>query len=962
MSSTPLFSLVVPTYGVETWIGTFLESLRRQVGGLGDVELVFVIDGSPDRSEDIIREWIAEHEVSGARVIVKPNGGLSSARNAGLECATGKWVSFPDPDDALDAGYLKGVRDYLVAAAEDPAYIACRFMPFSSEDPSSAQDDHPLSFRFKPGTRTVDLDLEPRYFPFSVNNSFGRLDFIRAAGLEFDGRVRPVAEDGVYTAHYLAASSTRRVAFIAESMYFYRKRADGSSLVDKSWGDHDRYTAVLRHGFITAMERFGDRTPPTWLQFMALYDLQWYFKNDARSGSVTASLPGGVLAEFHELLERLIGRFDPRAFLDYDLTWMPEELRMAWYAARTGSVPTMQRVRVDHVDPQQRAARFTYYLTDPSQTETVLVGGVPAPVMGAKSRSVNYFGKTFVYERIGWVDAQRDFAIMLPGGTAPAEIVFAGHDVPSRYAHSDLVWSRLRGRGTPQPELPAPTPWTEPERRTLRRRALGRLARVRAERREARETARVERLGRSERAQKRYRRAWVLMDRDTMARDNAEALYRHLRREHPEVNAWFVLSQTSPDYPRLKSDGFRMVGYGTPEHVALMKSAAHLISSQIDRYIVTPYDFKRYGRNWWRFTFLQHGVTKDDLSHWFNSKTMHLMLATGEAEYASFVSDETPYKLTSREVEITGFPRHDELQRRFEATPNDERNVVLIMPTWRQYLLTSDTTSSNQRALAEGFHATAYFQNWIQLLSSPQIRDAAERAGVEVAFAPHPNLQGLLGPDDVPDWVHLVSYAEDDIKSWIARAVLAVTDYSSLAFDAAYVRTPSVYFQFDREEFFAGAHAYRKGYYSYPDDGFGPVVEDAETAIREIVAAIESPKEFVEPYADRIERVFTYRDTDNSERTVQAIRRINKPLRNRVPGLVDRREIVADAVEESSSSAGPDPLSVAVEALEQSARVPEQTVEALLLTVDALDSGAAVTGSDGQVLDPPMEHDQSTTR
>lgn len=959
MSSTPLFSLVVPTYGVEAWIGTFLESLRRQVGGLGDTEVIFVVDGSPDRSEELIRQWIAEHDVTTARVIVKENGGLSSARNTGLDSATGTWVSFPDPDDALDANYLRGLRDYL-AANEEPDYIACRFMPFSSDDPSSAQDDHPLSFRFKPGTRLVDLDLEPRYFPFSVNNSFGRLDFIREAGLEFDGRVRPVAEDGTYTAHYLAASPSRRVAFIADSMYFYRKRADGSSLVDKSWGDHDRYTAVLRHGFITAMERFGDQTPPTWLQFMALYDLQWYFKNDARSGSVTASIPADVLTEFHELVDQLIGRIDPKSFLDFDLTWMPEDLRMAWYAARTGSVPPDQRVRVDHIDPNQRATRFTYYLSDPQETETLLVRGIPTSAMGAKSRAVNYFGRTYVHERIGWVDAQQDWAMILPGQTNPAELVFAAQDVPSRYAHADLVWSRLRGRGTPRRELPRPTPWQSPEHRSLWQRARGRLEREIIKRHDVREPLRVKKLARSEKVRKKYHRAWVLMDRDTMARDNAETLYRHLREAHPQINAWFVLSKSSPDWARLKADGFRLVEYGTREHVLLMKNAAHLISSQIDRYIVTPYDFSRYGRNWWRFTFLQHGVTKDDLSHWFNSKTMHLMLTAGKAEYDSFVSDGTPYKVTGREVSITGLPRHDDLQRLREATPNAERNIVLVMPTWRQYLLTSDTTSSNQRTLAEGFHETAYFQNWIKLLSSPEIRDAARRAGAEVAFAPHPNLQGLLTPEDIPDWVRLVSYAEEDIKAWIARSTLAVTDYSSLAFDAAYVRTPSVYFQFDREEFFAGAHAYRKGYFSYPKDGFGPVVEDADLAIRAIVEAIEAPKEFGEPYADRIERVFAHRDTNNSERTVQAIRRINKPLRNWLAG-VDRADVVGDAGEESFGPES-DPLSIAADVLEQSGKVSEKAREALLYAVDAQDSDAEDTGPDGRLLDPPMEHDQSASR
>ncbi|WP_284328522.1 hypothetical protein [Demequina litorisediminis] len=64
----------------------------------------------------------------------------------------------------------------------------------------------------------------------------------------------------------------------------------------------------------------------------------------------------------------------------------------------------------------------------------------------------------------------------------------------------------------------------------------------------------------------RYRDAWVLCDRDVQAHDNAEHLYRYLAAERPDINAWFALSRRSPDYARLKREGFRLLDYGSWRH------------------------------------------------------------------------------------------------------------------------------------------------------------------------------------------------------------------------------------------------------------------------------------------------------------------------------------------------------------------------------------------------------------
>ena len=90
-------SLIVPVYNVEKYLGKCLESCRNQT--LNDLEIICVDDGSTDSSGRILDEFAAED----SRVIVihKENGGVSSARNAGLKAANGELIMFLDADDFL---------------------------------------------------------------------------------------------------------------------------------------------------------------------------------------------------------------------------------------------------------------------------------------------------------------------------------------------------------------------------------------------------------------------------------------------------------------------------------------------------------------------------------------------------------------------------------------------------------------------------------------------------------------------------------------------------------------------------------------------------------------------------------------------------------------------------------------------------------------------------------------------
>lgn len=99
-----LVSVIVPIYKVERFLRRAIDSVIEQK--YRNLEIILVDDGSPDACPNICDEYKIRDER--IRVIHKRNGGLSSARNAGIDIATGKYIAFLDADDILNENYKIG--------------------------------------------------------------------------------------------------------------------------------------------------------------------------------------------------------------------------------------------------------------------------------------------------------------------------------------------------------------------------------------------------------------------------------------------------------------------------------------------------------------------------------------------------------------------------------------------------------------------------------------------------------------------------------------------------------------------------------------------------------------------------------------------------------------------------------------------------------------------------------------
>lgn len=210
-----MVSVIIPVYKAEKYIRECLESLLRQ--SYADVEILVVIDGSPDGSAEIARSLAAQD----ARICVldQENKGVSAARNLGLEHARGEYVTFIDADDYVAPDYV----EYLLKlATEHEAEFALSRNAFTSKDQTDEPADRVYSLE---ATEAVAFLLSPRVIVGCWNKIYKR-DFLEENHLRFSTEL--FYGEGLQFI-VSAAKACNRLAVGSRRVYYYRRNNEASA-------------------------------------------------------------------------------------------------------------------------------------------------------------------------------------------------------------------------------------------------------------------------------------------------------------------------------------------------------------------------------------------------------------------------------------------------------------------------------------------------------------------------------------------------------------------------------------------------------------------------------------------------------------------------------------------------------------------------------------------------------------
>ncbi|WP_084127800.1 CDP-glycerol glycerophosphotransferase family protein [Demequina sp. NBRC 110055] len=852
------FALVVAAYNVRRYLKDFTQSLERQTIDPEEFEVIFVDDGSTDDTLEWLENW-ANKTALAATVLTQPNAGQGAARNTGMRAATAEWISFPDPDDWVGESYLERVAAQL-KATPSVSMIATNRVMFH-EAKNSIAYDHPLAAFFY-RDHVVNLARRPDYFHGGSNSSFMPLDRLREHGLEFDTRIRANFEDGLFNASYLLHCEEPSIGFLKSAEYFYRKRADNSSTLQSTNSSEHRFTTTAEHGFLGVLRlsaSLGLSAPPVWLQNVILYELSWYFQQDVSFNSGTA-VPPQTLEIFRAHLKEIAAHLQPHVVQSFRLRRFDGPWRVALTHGLAGTQWASPEIVVDRYDDKRKLVRLAYRFVGTEPSFTFQSAGESVEPVHTKVRSHDMFGAPLVYERLVWLSSRHNVSVWRDGERYPLAT-----DWPSSVRTEFTPREVARKFGFPK----APVGTTAKRRRKplLDQATLA--------------------IGRSRVAKHFLRRSWVFIDRPTDAEDSAEVMYRHVRANHQDINAWFVVGGSSPAWRRLRSGDRKVVRYGSRLWLLLLMNAEFVISSHADDSVMKPRRYRNVvGRQPWRFVFLQHGVIKDDLSRYVNPKGIDLFVTSTVPEHESIVGDRNNYVYSTREVVLAGLPRFDALYQLDNAGQGSRGKYITLAPTWRHWLEGTVKNGLTSASLA-AFEGSDYAQQWLGLLRSDELRLAAESAGLRVALLPHPNLRQALTALGVPSHVTLLDFEDGKAQANFVDSAALITDYSSMAFNAAFLHRPVVYFQFDAERFVNGGHTSRPGYFSYERDGFGPVVQDVDDVVASIREALEGDGTATAEYAARADATFAFRDAHASERVTQAIlemrRAVPSPLAEFAP-------------------------------------------------------------------------------
>lgn len=219
-------SIIIPVYNAEKYIGSCLDSLLAQ--DISDYEILCVNDGSKDGSAAILENYARQH--TNILVIHKENGGVTSARNAGLEAARGDFIWFVDADDLIKENTLGKLRA-LAAGKDRVIFGAYEFTDVLTEEELALSQKNQLS------TNTS-------FYDSVVWRCLLRRDFLIRNGLCFRYPELTHGEDGLFM--YEVTLCNPDSAETDEVLYFYRLHSGSAEAVVSPESHRRRLRSLIR--------------------------------------------------------------------------------------------------------------------------------------------------------------------------------------------------------------------------------------------------------------------------------------------------------------------------------------------------------------------------------------------------------------------------------------------------------------------------------------------------------------------------------------------------------------------------------------------------------------------------------------------------------------------------------------------------------------------------------------------
>ena len=886
-----LFSVIIPVYKVEKYLPETLQSVEAQTIGFDKIQVILVNDGTPDKSGEICENFKRKYPEN-VVYIEKENGGVSSARNAGMPFAQGKYVNFLDSDDKWDENAFLNAYNFFEEHYDEFDVLSCRVKRFEASDVW-----HALDYKYSDGNRIAVLDDPKDYniMQFYVGSVFIKSEALKSDDL-FDTKVK-ISEDAMFINKLILRKL--KLGICADSIYYYRKRYDETSVTQSKHQSMDYYTTSPERCYKSFVDEsvalYGEVIP--YIQNVLAYDIGWRVRE----------APSEIILSDEKLYENYC------SFLKTYLMYVDEKYIISNRVhRRIGFKVAMLRLRngtdllsetyfdkekgaIFYKDMSLLRLRSKHKLChinvckvkenpENGKTELIIEGLIAKWVLdcckdenvsftvrvGKKNLEIkrrdyslvkakSFYGESNRYDSfrkkidIGALLAEREkikleFCLNFSGEPYPITVNY-GAFVPSavEFSACNSIFSpyiitcksgniTVRKSANIEEDIKL---FREEEIKALTLLDKGEYVSRRNEIIAFREKLDSKKL-------------WIIADKENEAGDNGEAFFRFMtdkvQNENSDIIPVFALSKESKDYERLSScgkvispedDNFRLMLICS-DKVIMSSPEKFLIDYLSDEEKIYVGDLVKN-----QVVIIDSKLIAKDKSetHGKFSTNVSLYCVAREKQVKSVLKADGCY--FKEEVVLTGAPKFDFY--------SDEKEKLIVLKPHR----IDDET-------AESFKESKTFNFWNALINSKKLQFAMLRYGYKGV---------LCLPEEYKEFKE--SFNENRyfrISEDTSKGALLVTDFYP-GFEYAYNEKPIVYAHFINTEDFYELNPQRRGMFNFKNSGFGKVCHSGEVT-DEIISLMKQKAVMPEEYKNRTDEFFSFKDRNNCQRVFDEIMKL----------------------------------------------------------------------------------------
>lgn len=351
---------------------------------------------------------------------------------------------------------------------------------------------------------------------------------------------------------------------------------------------------------------------------------------------------------------------------------------------------------------------------------------------------------------------------------------------------------------------------------------------------------------------------YLIGERKDQCQDNGYHLFKYVRENHKNDKFYYCITKDSKQLDKIDSFG-NIVYYKSFKHYLYYVLSDKLICAHVGSCTPdTPLVWKAEEKGFIKKNrvFIQHGITKETLPQLMYPKVNFSTFVCGAKPEYEFVKNK--FNFPSGVVKYLGLCRFDNLH------DIKTKKQILIMPTWRQWF----GMDGNNKMSEEEFVKSEYFLRFNELINNAELNEIIKDKDMTVIFYPHNEIQRYVHLFSTKyNKVIIASKNNYDVQSLLKESEILITDYSSIAFDFAYMRKAIIYYQFDKGEY--EKKHYSNGYFDYEKDGFGAVVDNISSVIQQISILLNNKQK--DKYINRSKKFFQLYDKDNCKRNYEEI-------------------------------------------------------------------------------------------